>query len=102
MEDKTDVETDALLSSILNSLDILEVVARQVDPSTLGALDEAVAPRDETMHCAATRRYWRVARSRRATVRPAYFTSTMTTARAAASRSMCRRPISPIARCHWS
>jgi phospholipase/carboxylesterase len=42
-----DAKSDAFLSSILNSLDILEFVARHIDPAVLGALSEAVGPRDE-------------------------------------------------------
>jgi len=42
-----DAQTDTFLSSVLNSLDILEFVARHIDPSVLGALSEAVGPRDE-------------------------------------------------------
>ncbi len=43
---------DSLLPPLLNSLDILEFVARHIDPSMLGALAEAVEPRAEKFRAA--------------------------------------------------
>lgn len=45
-------EPDALLPPILNALDILEFVARHLDPSLFGALAETIGARDEKLRAA--------------------------------------------------